>query len=228
MDTRDTSSAPHLGSSWRVPSHQPSDLRPCLRRPRQAGRPIRPGRAPHRDAPGSVGQGDRGGCRKRCELRPLPRHRHRGAGCGARTVPARPGGRGRRRRSRCRSRWSTESPMTYLSPMAGPTQPWRRWCSVRSTIPLRLSWRCIGLSAPAGRWPSTSTWHPRMPATHAGNGVVDVVWPHLFGNCHTSRDTAALISESGWVIDEHRRLHIGPPRLPNPVAPHVLGRARRG
>lgn len=54
---------------------------------------------------------------------------------------------------------------------------------------------------------------------------IDVVWPHLFGNCHTSRDSAGHIAEAGWRIEDERRLHIGPPRIPSPVAPHVLGRA---
>lgn len=54
---------------------------------------------------------------------------------------------------------------------------------------------------------------------------IDAVWPHLFGNCHTSRDSAAAIAEAGWDIDHQRRLRIGPSRIPNPVAPHVLGRA---
>ena len=55
---------------------------------------------------------------------------------------------------------------------------------------------------------------------------IDTVWPHLFGNCHTSRDTAAVIESAGWEVVELRRLHIGPPRFPNPVAPHIIGRAR--
>ena len=56
---------------------------------------------------------------------------------------------------------------------------------------------------------------------------LDVLWPRLFGNCHTSRDTAATITEAGWEVTEIRRLHIGPPKLPNPVAPHIIGRAVR-
>jgi SAM-dependent methyltransferase len=55
---------------------------------------------------------------------------------------------------------------------------------------------------------------------------IDTVWPHLFGNCHTSRDTDALIESAGWEVFELRRLHLGPPKLPNPVAPHIIGRAR--
>jgi len=55
---------------------------------------------------------------------------------------------------------------------------------------------------------------------------IDVVWPHLFGNCHTSRDSAGSITEAGWAIEQERRLRIGPAGVPNPVAPHVLGRAR--
>lgn len=56
---------------------------------------------------------------------------------------------------------------------------------------------------------------------------VDVIWPHLFGNCHTARDTASMIGDAGWEVVDLRRLHIGPPKVPNPVAPHIIGRARR-
>ncbi|MCP4436334.1 MAG: class I SAM-dependent methyltransferase [Actinomycetia bacterium] len=57
---------------------------------------------------------------------------------------------------------------------------------------------------------------------------VDAIWPHLFGGCHTSRDTAGEIERAGWRIEALRRIHLGPPRLPNPVAPHILGTAVRG
>ncbi|MGI9578626.1 MAG: class I SAM-dependent methyltransferase [Microthrixaceae bacterium] len=56
---------------------------------------------------------------------------------------------------------------------------------------------------------------------------LDVIWPHLFGNCHTSRDTASMIEAAGWEMVDLRRLHIGPPKAPNPVAPHIIGSARR-
>lgn len=56
---------------------------------------------------------------------------------------------------------------------------------------------------------------------------LDVIWPHLFGNCHTARDTASMIEDSGWEVVDLRRLHIGPPKAPNPVAPHIIGRAFR-
>jgi SAM-dependent methyltransferase len=56
---------------------------------------------------------------------------------------------------------------------------------------------------------------------------LDIVWPHLFGNCHTGRDTAATIHSAGWRIEDMRRLRIGPDRFPNPVAPHIIGRAVR-
>lgn len=55
--------------------------------------------------------------------------------------------------------------------------------------------------------------------------VVDVVWPHLAGGCHTSRDTVAAIVEAGFDITVCRRFLFKPCALDLPVAPHVIGAA---
>ena len=52
------------------------------------------------------------------------------------------------------------------------------------------------------------------------------IWPHLAGGCHTHRDTVATIRANGFDVHRVERF-----REPNsglvPVAPHVLGVARR-
>jgi ubiquinone/menaquinone biosynthesis C-methylase UbiE len=54
-----------------------------------------------------------------------------------------------------------------------------------------------------------------------------VVWSHVFGGCHTSRDTGAALTAAGFDTDglEARRL----PFLPYPlkVSPHLAGEARK-
>jgi ubiquinone/menaquinone biosynthesis C-methylase UbiE len=56
---------------------------------------------------------------------------------------------------------------------------------------------------------------------------VDVIWPFFAGGCHTARRTTVQIERAGFEIAEMRRFEVGPSNLLNPVAPHVLGRARR-
>lgn len=53
------------------------------------------------------------------------------------------------------------------------------------------------------------------------------VWPVLFGGCHTARDPLAAIGAAGFELGAYRRLRIPAGRMPNPVAPCVLGAARR-
>jgi ubiquinone/menaquinone biosynthesis C-methylase UbiE len=54
-----------------------------------------------------------------------------------------------------------------------------------------------------------------------------VVWSHVFGGCHTSRDTGAALTAAGFDTDglEAKRL----PFLPYPlkVSPHLAGEARK-
>ena len=53
------------------------------------------------------------------------------------------------------------------------------------------------------------------------------LWPRLFGNCHTHRDTERLIVEAGFEVDASRREWTLPIWAPLPVSELALGRARR-
>jgi ubiquinone/menaquinone biosynthesis C-methylase UbiE len=53
------------------------------------------------------------------------------------------------------------------------------------------------------------------------------VWPRLNGGCHTSRDTEAAIRAAGFQIEERDRFSFRAHALGAPVAPRILGRARR-
>ncbi|MCL6095592.1 MAG: class I SAM-dependent methyltransferase [Actinobacteria bacterium] len=63
--------------------------------------------------------------------------------------------------------------------------------------------------------PSLACWQRR----------VDLIWPHLAGGCHTSRDTLHTIEQAGFLIITHRRFAFLPCILSAPVSPHVIGRA---
>ncbi len=53
------------------------------------------------------------------------------------------------------------------------------------------------------------------------------VWPRLFGNCHTHRDTEQAIRSAGFDVDGARRETTLPTWVPMPVSEFALGRARR-
>lgn len=53
------------------------------------------------------------------------------------------------------------------------------------------------------------------------------LWPRLFGNCHTHRDTERSIVEAGFEIDTSRREFTLPVWAPMPVSELLLGRAHR-
>lgn len=53
------------------------------------------------------------------------------------------------------------------------------------------------------------------------------LWPRLFGNCHTHRDTERSIVEAGFEVDTSRREWTLPAWAPMPVSELLLGRARR-
>lgn len=53
------------------------------------------------------------------------------------------------------------------------------------------------------------------------------VWPRVFGNCHTYRDTEAAIAAAGFAIEQYDRFSFRPLLIGTPVAPRILGRARR-
>ncbi len=53
------------------------------------------------------------------------------------------------------------------------------------------------------------------------------LWPRLFGNCHTHRDTERAIVAAGFDVDTARRESTLPSWVPLPASEFVLGRARR-
>jgi ubiquinone/menaquinone biosynthesis C-methylase UbiE len=53
------------------------------------------------------------------------------------------------------------------------------------------------------------------------------VWARAMGGCHTSRDTEAAIARAGFRIESIERSTFHPTLLDVPVAPKILGRARR-
>jgi ubiquinone/menaquinone biosynthesis C-methylase UbiE len=53
------------------------------------------------------------------------------------------------------------------------------------------------------------------------------LWPRLNGGCHTTRDTEAAILAAGFEIEERERFSFRAHVLGAPVAPRILGRARR-
>jgi SAM-dependent methyltransferase len=53
------------------------------------------------------------------------------------------------------------------------------------------------------------------------------VWPRLFGNCHTHRDTETAIINAGFAPQTHRRDVVFPAWAPVPSAEIALGRAVR-
>ncbi|MGI8795385.1 MAG: class I SAM-dependent methyltransferase [Acidimicrobiia bacterium] len=57
--------------------------------------------------------------------------------------------------------------------------------------------------------------------------AADIVWPLLGGGCHSSRDTLTAIEEAGFVVERVCRFSFVPCVFAKPVAPHILGVARR-
>jgi ubiquinone/menaquinone biosynthesis C-methylase UbiE len=53
------------------------------------------------------------------------------------------------------------------------------------------------------------------------------IWPRLFGGCRTIRDTESTLAACGFAIEERERFSFRPTLLATPVAPRILGRARR-
>jgi ubiquinone/menaquinone biosynthesis C-methylase UbiE len=53
------------------------------------------------------------------------------------------------------------------------------------------------------------------------------LWAHAMGGCQTSRDTEAAIAHAGFRIEVIERFTLRPTLLDIPVAPKILGRARR-
>lgn len=57
--------------------------------------------------------------------------------------------------------------------------------------------------------------------------AVGHVWPWFAGGCHPDRETGKAIVEAGFAIEESRGFRFRPSVIETPVAPHILGRARR-
>ena len=57
--------------------------------------------------------------------------------------------------------------------------------------------------------------------------AVGHVWPLLAGGCHPDRQTGDAIEAAGFAIEDARRFRFSPSFIETPVAPHILGRARR-
>jgi ubiquinone/menaquinone biosynthesis C-methylase UbiE len=53
------------------------------------------------------------------------------------------------------------------------------------------------------------------------------LWPRLLGGCHTTRDTEETLIASGFRLEARERFSFRPTLLTTPVAPRILGRARR-
>lgn len=53
------------------------------------------------------------------------------------------------------------------------------------------------------------------------------IWPRTMGGCHTARRTDAAIRAAGFRIEQLERFSFRPTLLDTPVAPKILGRARR-
>ena len=62
-------------------------------------------------------------------------------------------------------------------------------------------------------------------------GVQDLldrtVWPRFGGGCHVGRDTAAAIGAAGFTVERLHRARFPDTRIPLPMAPHIIGSARR-
>jgi hypothetical protein len=52
-------------------------------------------------------------------------------------------------------------------------------------------------------------------------------WPRVNGGCHTTRDTETAIVAAGFEIEDRERFSFRPALAGTPVAPRILGRARR-
>lgn len=55
--------------------------------------------------------------------------------------------------------------------------------------------------------------------------LTDLLWPHLFGGCHTARDTEAAIRAAGFTLKRSRRFLFPDTSNPGPAAPCALGLA---
>jgi SAM-dependent methyltransferase len=66
----------------------------------------------------------------------------------------------------------------------------------------------------------------RRPMPARLQRIADLLWPHLAGGCHLSRDTGAAIARAGFDIQSCQRFAFTP-GAPVPRIPHILGVATR-
>lgn len=70
----------------------------------------------------------------------------------------------------------------------------------------------------------------RPPLTIVQDALDRTVWPLLSGGCHVGRDTAAAITVAGFTVERLERLErrrMPDTGIPLPMAPHIVGTARR-
>lgn len=67
---------------------------------------------------------------------------------------------------------------------------------------------------------------PYAVRRHAQRVADATLWPWLSGGCHLGRETLALLTTGGFVIEREERFAFGIPPL-DPPKTHVLGIARR-
>ena len=53
------------------------------------------------------------------------------------------------------------------------------------------------------------------------------IWPHLFGGCHTDRQTESAMVEAGFRIERCRRFDFETRITSRPTIPHIVGTAVR-
>jgi hypothetical protein len=56
--------------------------------------------------------------------------------------------------------------------------------------------------------------------------AADLDWPHLMGGCHVQRQTRAAIGRA-FIIEACRGFRFPPSAVLSPVAPRILGTARK-
>ena len=57
--------------------------------------------------------------------------------------------------------------------------------------------------------------------------VIEPAWKRFAGGCHTNRDTVGAIERAGFALEHGRHFQFRPDLTSAPVAPHVIGVARR-
>ena len=66
-----------------------------------------------------------------------------------------------------------------------------------------------------------------QPSSARLQDAVAPLWALAAGGCRPNRDTVSAIEAAGFFVEAHRRFRFEPSLLARPVAPHVIGRARR-